>query len=210
MLFVSVYPFRCLLLDADGVLQSIPDGWLDTLRAMAPSEPEGFLQAVLAAEDPATRGEMTFRQALTPVLAHYPCLVDIDSVMQVWRRLDIDAAMMDEVAQLRGSGLLCALATNQHDVRAGLMRQLPEYVTAFDAQFYSCEMGLTKPSPDFFRAIVADLGVDPAEALFLDDRADNVDGARSAGLRAEVFTGGGGRRELRRILQRFETRSATT
>ena len=32
------------------------------------------------------------------------------------------------------------------------------------------------------------LGVEPAEALFLDDRPENVEGGRAAGIHAEIFT----------------------
>ena len=196
----SLPDLHCVLFDADGVLQSTPDGWLDDLSAMAPEDPDGFLAAVFTAEGPPSVGETSFADALGPVLERYHAVVGVQTVLEVWSRLDIDPAMMSAVADLRRDGVTCALATNQHDVRTALMRQRPEYTDAFDAQFYSCELGVAKPSPLYFTRIIETLGVEPARTLFLDDRADNVAGARHAGLRAEVFTEDAGRPELDRLL----------
>ena len=52
---------------------------------------------------------------------------------------------------------------------------------------YSHEEGLEKPDPRFYRIVTGRLGVEPAEAVFLDDWEPAVDGARAAGLRAVLF-----------------------
>ncbi len=48
---------------------------------------------------------------------------------------------------------------------------------------------LAKPDPAIFRLAIARFGIDPAGALFIDDRADNVAAARSVGMAGHVFTG---------------------
>ncbi len=198
----SPSPIRCVLFDADGVLQRTPEGWLEDLTAMAPDDPDGFLQAVFEAESPASIGEIGFAESLGPVLERHHAVVDVDTVLEVWSRLDIDPQMMAAIAGLRRAGVICALATNQHDVRTNLMRAREEYADAFDAQFYSAELGVAKPSPTYFSRIVESLGVAPEQTLFIDDRADNVAGARRAGLQAEVFSEHAGRAELDRVLAR--------
>jgi len=55
--------------------------------------------------------------------------------------------------------------------------------------YLSFQMGLAKPDAPIFNAIVADLGVAAQSVLFLDDNQINVDGARAAGLEAEVTKG---------------------
>ncbi len=190
---------RWLLLDADGVLQSSPVGWREDLMAMAPADGEDFLAAVFAAEAPAVRGELGFADALRPVLDAYRVSVPVEAVTEVWSRLSVDHALLARIAELQRSGIGCALATNQHDVRVGVMQARPEYA-GLDAQFYSSELGVGKPQPGFFTAIVEQLGVSPVDVLFVDDRADNVEGAHQAGLQAEVFAELGGAAELNRIL----------
>ena len=53
----------------------------------------------------------------------------------------------------------------------------------------SAEVGVDKPDPAIYRIALARLGhPDPAECLFVDDRADNVAGAEALGLAAHLHT----------------------
>ncbi|MEO7061017.1 MAG: HAD-IA family hydrolase [Lapillicoccus sp.] len=193
-------PVRAVLFDADGVVQSSSLGWREDLAAMAATDPDGFVAALHAAEVGPIRGDGSFHDTATAVLERFGVTRPVDDVLAVWQRLDADAGVLDGIAALRADGVVCALATNQHDVRTRFMREAMGYDTVFDAQFYSSEVGHAKPSAAFFTYIVTTLGLDAAQVLFLDDRADNVEGARSAGLQAEVFAEHGGRAELDRVL----------
>jgi HAD superfamily hydrolase (TIGR01509 family) len=55
--------------------------------------------------------------------------------------------------------------------------------------FVSCETALRKPDPRAFRGALLALGREPAECLFIDDRADNCEAARALGLHVLHFTG---------------------
>jgi len=59
--------------------------------------------------------------------------------------------------------------------------------TRFDAVVISCEVGLAKPDPRIFR--LERLGLSAGAALFVDDRADNVQAAAGVGLRTLRFEG---------------------
>ena len=50
-------------------------------------------------------------------------------------------------------------------------------------------MGLRKPDPEIFLRAASELGLRPDECLFIDDRANNCDGARQVGMRAVHFDG---------------------
>ncbi len=52
---------------------------------------------------------------------------------------------------------------------------------------FSYELGFIKPEAPIYQHAIEGLGVEPAEALFLDDRPENVEGARAAGIHAVVF-----------------------
>lgn len=52
----------------------------------------------------------------------------------------------------------------------------------FDKLYFSYEIGASKPDAEFYYKVIADAEVDPSESLFLDDRADNIEGARQAGF----------------------------
>jgi putative hydrolase of the HAD superfamily len=52
----------------------------------------------------------------------------------------------------------------------------------------SAEFGVRKPDPEVYRRCLGRLGVAPGAALFVDDSAGNVIGARTAGLRGYEYT----------------------
>ena len=52
----------------------------------------------------------------------------------------------------------------------------------FDDFFLSYKMGLTKPSPEIFIKVAEQLGINPCEALFIDDSQANVDAASRLGF----------------------------
>ena len=70
----------------------------------------------------------------------------------------------------------------------------------FDDLFYSCRPGGAKPDPAYFTQSVRRLGTEPGRTLLLVDNADNIAGAKEAGV-AELLARGGGRAELDGILE---------
>lgn len=54
----------------------------------------------------------------------------------------------------------------------------------FDAAVISTHVGAIKPSPKMYAAILEALRADPADCLFVDDRACNLEGAVAAGMSA--------------------------
>ncbi len=55
--------------------------------------------------------------------------------------------------------------------------------------FSSCYMGLRKPEPAMYRRALDILGSAPYRTLFIDDRDENVAGAKAAGIKAIRFLG---------------------
>ena len=68
-------------------------------------------------------------------------------------------------------------------------------VALFDAALASSETAYVKPHPELYERICELLGVQPQEALYIDDSPDNVAGAIVAGMQAHEFTGNTALRE---------------
>ena len=100
--------------------------------------------------------------------------------------------MLDAIRVLRQIGVSCYLATNQELHRARHMSETLGFANLFDGEFYSCRLGLAKPDPEYFRAIVGELKIAPNRVLFLDDHEVNVRAARTVGLHATEFAGEAG------------------
>jgi putative hydrolase of the HAD superfamily len=181
---------RAVLFDADGVIQLASDHLhlrLTEALGRAPEERELCMDAIFAAEAPALIGAATFEQALGPVLIQLKAPCDARAVLDLWRAIEPNQQVLALVERLRGRGVFCALASNQERNRARHMSEGLGYARVFDREFYSCDLGHVKPSAAFFEAILREANLDPACTLFIDDRQDNVEGARACGLVAEQF-----------------------
>lgn len=140
------------------------------------------------------RGELTE----TEYFASYRGVdVDVEVFHQVRRDgyafVEGMADLLDELAgQVRRVG-----ASNYpvwvEELTAGLLAGRVEEVVA------SCHLAARKPSRAFFVRLCAELEVAGQAVLLVDDRAENVTGARAAGLRAHRFAGW---RDLRCRLRR--------
>ncbi|MBK8900793.1 MAG: HAD family phosphatase [Anaerolineaceae bacterium] len=74
------------------------------------------------------------------------------------------------------------IISNTNEVHVAWLRaNLPE-LNQFSSVIMSNEVGLLKPEADIFELSLAQLGVAPAQALFVDDVAENVAGATAVGL----------------------------
>jgi len=199
--------FRTVLFDCDGVLQRPANDWRAELLALVPDrvedEAEAFLEDIRLAEKPTMDGSADFAVKLQEVLDRWAVATPAEDVLPVWQRLWVDPEMLEAAADLRAAGLVCALATNQHNRRAEYMRRELGYQQWFDPCFYSCELGLAKPDPAYFTTILEELDVKPSTVLFVDDTAVNIEGATSAGLNAELFRRHGGRAALEEILRSY-------
>lgn len=97
-------------------------------------------------------------------------------------RFTLRPEMIDLVRDLRGRGLTCAILSDQTDWLDRL-DQRDDFYREFDRVYCSYRLGKSKRDATLFDEVVADLGVRPGEALFLDDAPGNVERARSRGLR---------------------------
>ncbi len=190
---------KAVLFDADGVLQSPTDGWLEEFERIGGP---GFTRAAFELEGPTISGEGDLRVGLRELLASRGGNPDdVDAVLAAWHRFEVDPAAMEVIAGLRRAGYLVVLASNQQKYRGLVMRErgMDDH---FDHTFYSFEVGAAKPSPAYFEHILDELGLDPKQAVFIDDMAANVLAARKVGLNAERHRWADGAPGLVRALAR--------
>ena len=58
----------------------------------------------------------------------------------------------------------------------------------FEGCVVSAEIGMLKPAPEIFRHLLQTFSLTARETLFLDDVQLNIDGAKSVGIEAKLFT----------------------
>lgn len=189
--------FSWVLFDADGVLQRLRDGWLEDLTSLTSEE---FVLEFFRADGRAMAGDHDFAVSAKQLCDEFGIRADVDDVLEPSHRIDPDQAVLDEVRALQKRGLKCALGTNQQSERGTWMQENLPYPDLFDASFYSFELGVAKPDPEYFTSITRRLRVPAEQVFFLDDKQVNVEAARSIGMTAEVFPVDGGIEALRPLL----------
>jgi putative hydrolase of the HAD superfamily len=101
--------------------------------------------------------------------------------------LSINPAIVELLADLRAGGTTLALLSNAGPDYGSYFRHGP-LGDFFTACYVSGELGLLKPHPDIYRHVLRDLGITPADAIFIDNREANVAGAQALGITGHVFT----------------------
>lgn len=96
-------------------------------------------------------------------------------------------SMISFAAQLRQSGIKTGILSNMLADMLIKLRAEVGWLSHFDVQVYSCELGLVKPEEAIYTRLVKELGVEASRTLFVDDIAANVEAARRAGLQSVVF-----------------------
>ena len=71
------------------------------------------------------------------------------------------------------------------------LRSQFEFDRHFEGVYVSCHLGVRKPDPAFFRAMLDGIGVSPDRCLFVDDRRINCEAASAVGMAAHRFTDAG-------------------
>jgi putative hydrolase of the HAD superfamily len=103
-----------------------------------------------------------------------------------WSRFD--QRMLNWIADLRNTGLRTSILSNLPKPLGERLHEIPGFLDHFDQVTFSYELGVIKPEPEIYEYALRGLGVAPSEALFFDDREENIEGARAIGLQAELFT----------------------
>jgi putative hydrolase of the HAD superfamily len=106
-----------------------------------------------------------------------------------------DRAMMQAVAELHASGVPTALLSNAF----GLEYPRADWPTLFDVTVISDEVGLRKPDPAIYLLTCTRLGVNPRDAVFVDDLEPNVVAAEALGMAGVHHTESG--RTIRRVYE---------
>jgi len=101
--------------------------------------------------------------------------------------LSVNPAVIEVLADLRAGGTRMALLSNAGLDFGSYFRHGP-LGDFFERCYVSGELGLLKPHAEIYRHVLADLGIAPAEAVFIDNREPNVAGAEAIGITGHVFT----------------------
>ncbi len=184
---------RALVLDYGGVL-SAPQGAAERaeMEGILGVGSDAFTRAYWEHRPAYDRGELGGAAYWTAVAGSLGADLPRDRLGDLlradagsWGHLD---ARMVGWARTAAERIPTALLSNMpHEVKGPLLPVI-EGAVPFAATVFSCDAGIVKPDPGIYLRCARILGVLPSEALMVDDRPGNVEGAERAGMRAVLFT----------------------
>jgi putative hydrolase of the HAD superfamily len=110
-------------------------------------------------------------------------LVALDN--QSWTHPDL--VMTRWAESLRAAGTRTAILSNMPLPLREYLDCCCPWLPVVDHSTYSCDVRMTKPDPRIYRHCLEGLGIEAGEAVFLDDREENVEAARGVGIRGILF-----------------------
>ncbi|WP_424684092.1 HAD-IA family hydrolase [Frateuria sp. YIM B11624] len=184
---------RCVLFDLDGVLADYDRGTrVDVLARHLGSKAETVRAAIYDSgiEDAADAGRLDTPAYLSALGRELGCTVEADTWVEA-RRAATRArpAMLGLARALHEKGIAVAVLSNNGTLMAERWPAIvPALFPLFEGRaFCSARLGVAKPSPTAYLRCLEALAMPAAAALFIDDNAGNVAGARAAGLAAHRF-----------------------
>lgn len=100
----------------------------------------------------------------------------------------MNEALVTYIKRLRQAGYRTGLLSNFMDEARHVWTEVYPFIDQFDGIIVSAEVGLMKPNPKIYHLAAKSVSVDLAEALFIDDFIENIDGAKKAGMQTIHFT----------------------
>ena len=180
---------KAVVFDMGGILEpSFDDVLLPALAALLGISPERLLERRGAYSAALSEGRMTLRDFYARIVAETGRALDprvaVARHLAVYQEAtsELDARVLDLIRGLRRHHVVACLTNTE--VEVGRLNRERGLFGAFDLAFLSTEMSLRKPDRAIFDRALSDLGCAPSEAIFTDDKLDNVAGARTAGMHA--------------------------
>jgi putative hydrolase of the HAD superfamily len=168
VLTTSIWPAFAAFCEGEGLAP-------DTVRELFRSDPEAL--RLLRGLETGTLPEREFEAGFARLLG----LADADGLIdRMFAALEPDERMVRAVRAARERGVRTGLISNSWGLR--IYERAP--IDLFDATVISADVGLHKPQPEIYRLACERLGVEPGEAVFVDDLRENCAGAEAVGMTA--------------------------
>lgn len=106
--------------------------------------------------------------------------------IELWN--NYDTRVFGWAAHLKSHGIRTAMLSNLPRSLGEALLATPGLLDPFDHLTLSYQLKMVKPEPGIYHDATRGLGVEPAQALFLDDKPENVEGARAIGMQAELYS----------------------
>jgi putative hydrolase of the HAD superfamily len=199
-----------ILFDLGNVL--VPVRWDKAYVRIAPFLPESmaellrtdrraFEQRISSLCVELETGRVTFTQFFRSVVDSLGARMAEDRFHRIWCDIfEVDYEMV-ALGRLISQRYRTWLLSNTSEAHYKWILDRFPGIAFYQAAALSYELGVMKPSPLYFAEALRRFGIEPSQAVFIDDLAENVEGAVRAGIHGIVYRG---RTDLIRSLKQLD------
>ncbi len=135
------------------------------------------------------RGVLPEEEVLAHIIESAPGYEDkvrliIDNFGGCLNKTDYAVPWVDE---LKDKGYQVLYLSNYSDFLIRANRDALEFIDHMDGGVFSHIVHMVKPDLEIYEKIIAEYNLVPEECLFIDDREENIEGAKVAGMNGIVF-----------------------
>lgn len=161
-------------------------------RAGAALAPEPFWASYWAHRLDLDRGTTSIAEYWQAVAADLDTEWGPIDVHELWTLdhrgwLSVDAGTLGVLHALAAGGTRLALLSNAGADFSGWLRH-GSFAPLFERVFVSGELNLVKPDAEIYEHVIDELGISASDFVFIDNKAENVEGAKAVGGDGHVFT----------------------
>ena len=166
-----------------------PAAW-QRMRSVTGIDEAPFFREYWAHRHPYDRGDITAREyfqrlaagAGRPPLSDSQMLDLLDADTDLWT--DLNLPMVEWAQALQNAGIRTGILSNLGDsINVGVLQKFA-WLADFDHCTWSHTLKIAKPEPEIYAHAARGLNTAPQHILFVDDRHDNIEAARGAGMQA--------------------------
>ncbi|AYF99573.1 HAD family phosphatase [Protaetiibacter intestinalis] len=163
------------------------------LLGTASQTAEAFWPVYWRHRDALDKGELRVVEYWRAVADELGVSWDLPTVQRLWAIdfrswISVEPGTVRVLQELHDGGTRIALLSNAGFDFGDAFRNAP-FATLFERIFVSAELGMLKPDAEIYRHVTSELGIEPAQLVFIDNKAVNVEGATALGATGHVFTG---------------------
>ena len=189
----SLPKIRAVILDYGEVLchRPAPED-IERMAGMFQMDSQSFFPAYLQSRAPYDKGDLLPGEYWQKFAGQAGVKLDAAAIENL-RRWDLEQwstvnePMILWVQKIYSAGYKTAILSNMPPDMIEHVRKSFAWLTHFDQHTFSADVRSVKPEPEIYQHCIRALGVQPAEALFVDDREINIEQARAIGIRAIRF-----------------------
>jgi putative hydrolase of the HAD superfamily len=185
---------RVVVFDYGEVISRVPsESDRAELLAAAGTDAEPFWSSYWSHRDALDRGTLSTTDYWLTIANEIGASWSASEIQVLWAAdfrswISVEPGTIELLADLHAGGTRLALLSNAGFDFSDPFRFSP-MGRYFERIFVSAEMNALKPEPAIYLEVASELGITPAQMVFIDNRSVNTDAAAALGITVHHFTG---------------------